>query len=156
MTAGTIFDKTRTPLTVWFTACWSFATAKDGISVLSLQRSLEIGSYQTAWAMLARFRSVLVHPGRRRLNGTVEVDETCIGGEEPGLAGWRACSGQEGPDRCAVGRFQQNAIFREIVEGGLDPTEGDLTEGAEEVGISHLPSGSGVILGGGASRHTAW
>ena len=55
VTAGTIFDKTRTPLTVWFTACWSFATAKDGISALSLQRSLEIGSYQTAWAMLARF-----------------------------------------------------------------------------------------------------
>ena len=90
VTAGTIFDKTRTPLTVWFTACWSFATAKDGISALSLQRSLEIGSYQTAWAMLARFRSVLVHPGRKRLNGTVEVDETYIGGEEPGLAGGRA------------------------------------------------------------------
>ena len=91
VTAGTIFDKTRTPLTVWFTACWSFATAKDGISALSLQRSsLEIGSYQTAWAMLARFRSVLVRPGRERLNGTVEVDETYIGGEEPGLAGGRA------------------------------------------------------------------
>ena len=90
VTAGTIFDKTRTLLTVWFTACWLFATAKDGISALSLQRSLEIGSYQTAWAMLARFRSVLVHPGRKRLNGTVEVDETYIGGEEPGLAGGRA------------------------------------------------------------------
>ena len=90
VTAGTIFDKTRTPLTVWFTACWSFATAKDGISALSLQRSLDIGSYQTAWAMLARFRSVLVHPGRKRLSGTVEVDETYIGGEEPGLAGGRA------------------------------------------------------------------
>ena len=72
------------------TACWSFATAKDGISALGLQRSLEIGSYQTAWAMLARFRSVLVHPGRKRLNGTVEVDENYIGGEEPGLAGGRA------------------------------------------------------------------
>jgi hypothetical protein len=90
VTAGTIFDKTRTPLTVWFTACWSFATAKDGISALSLQRSLDIGSYQTAWAMLARFRSVLAHPGRKRLSGTVEVDETYIGGEEPGLAGGRA------------------------------------------------------------------
>src|SRR5690242_6376432 len=64
VTAGTIFDRTRTPLTVWFTACWLFATAKDGISALSLQRSLEIGSYQTAWAMLGRLRSVLVRPGR--------------------------------------------------------------------------------------------
>src|SRR4051812_32889367 len=50
VTAGTIFDRTRTTLTVWFTACWPFAAAKDGISALSLQRSLEIGSYQTAWA----------------------------------------------------------------------------------------------------------
>lgn len=90
VTAGTIFDRTRTPLTVWFTACWLFATAKDGVSALSLQRTLEIGSYQTAWAMLHRLRSVLVTPGRDRLSGTVEVDETYIGGEEPGLSGGRA------------------------------------------------------------------
>ncbi len=90
MTAGTIFDRTRTPLTVWFTACCLFATAKDGISALSLQRALEIGSYQTAWAMLGRLRSVLVRPGRDLLAGTVEVDETYIGGEEPGLRGGRA------------------------------------------------------------------
>lgn len=90
VTAGTIFDKTRTPLTVWFTACWLLATSKDGISALSLQRTLEIGSYQTAWALLHRLRSVLVRPGRDRLAGTVEVDETLIGGEEPGLRGGRA------------------------------------------------------------------
>ena len=90
VTAGTIFDKTRTPLTVWFTACWMFATEKDGVSVLSLRRALEIGSLQTAWAMLHRLRSVLVRPGRDRLSGTVEVDETFIGGEEPGLSGGRA------------------------------------------------------------------
>lgn len=89
-TAGTIFDKTRTPLTVWFAACWLFATQKDGISALSLKRSLEIGSYQTAWAMLHRLRSVLVRPGRQRLNGEVEVDESYFGGEEPGRRGGRA------------------------------------------------------------------
>jgi len=89
-TAGTIFDRTRTPLTVWFTVCWLFASGKDGISALSLQRTLEIGSYQTVWAMLHRLRSVLVRSGRDRLSGTVEVDETFIGGEEPGLRGGRA------------------------------------------------------------------
>jgi transposase-like protein len=89
VTAGTIFDKTRTPLTVWFTACWLFATQKDGVSAQSLQRALEISSYQTAWAMLHRLRSVLVRPGRERLTGRVEVDETFIGGEEPGLRGGR-------------------------------------------------------------------
>lgn len=90
VTAGTIFDRTRTPLTVWFTACWMFATHKSGVSALVLQRDLQIGSYQTAWAMLHRLRSVLVRPGRARLAGTVEVDETYIGGEEPGLPGGRA------------------------------------------------------------------
>jgi hypothetical protein len=87
VTAGTIFDRTRTPLTVWFTACWLFASDKGGISALSVQRALEIGSYQTAWTMLHRPRSVLVRPGRERLTGTVEMDETFIGGEEPGLRG---------------------------------------------------------------------
>lgn len=90
VTAGTIFDRTRTPLTVWFTASWVFATGKDGISALSLKRTLEIGSCQTAWAMLHRLRSVLVRPGRDRLTGSVEVDETYIGGLEPGLSGGRA------------------------------------------------------------------
>ena len=90
VTAGTIFDRTRTPLTLWFTACWLLASGKDGISALSLKRTLEIGSYQTAWAMLHRLRSVLVRPGRERLTGTVEVDETYIGGQEPELRGGRA------------------------------------------------------------------
>ena len=52
VTAGTLFDRRRTPLTVWFQVCWEYATAKDGVSALSLQRTLQIGSYQTAWAML--------------------------------------------------------------------------------------------------------
>jgi len=90
VTAGTLFDRRRTPLTVWFQVCWEFATVKDGISALALKRTLQIGSYQTAWAMLHRLRSVLIRPGRELLSGQVEVDETYIGGEEAGLAGGRA------------------------------------------------------------------
>ena len=90
VTAGTLFDRRRTPLTVWFEACWQFATAKDGVSALGLQRTLEISSYPTAWAMLHRLRAVLVRPGRELLAGRVEVDETYIGGAEAGLAGGRA------------------------------------------------------------------
>ena len=89
VTAGTLFDRRRTPLTVWFQVCWEFATAKDGVSALALKRTLQIGSYQTAWAMLHRLRSVLIRPGRELLSGQVEVDETYIGGEEVGLAGGR-------------------------------------------------------------------
>ena len=90
VTAGTIFDRTRTPLTIWFTACWMFATGKDGIAALSLKRTLAVSSYQTVWAILQRLRSVLIRPERERLSGIVEVDETYIGGIEAGLAGGRA------------------------------------------------------------------
>ncbi|WP_134140221.1 IS1595 family transposase [Paraburkholderia sp. BL6665CI2N2] len=85
-----MFDRTRTPLTVCFSVCWHLATGKDGISALGLKRTLEIGSYQIVWAILHRLRSVLIRPDRERLCGKVEVDETYIGGKEPGLSGGRA------------------------------------------------------------------
>ena len=111
VTAGTIFGRTRTPLTVWPTACWLFATGKHGISALSLKRTLEIGSYQTAWAMLHRLRSVLVRPGRDQLAGTVEVDETYCGGEEAGLRGGRA-RGKKVLTGCAVELRAPNGVGR--------------------------------------------
>jgi Transposase zinc-ribbon domain len=70
VTAGTIFDRTRTPLTVWFTACWLFATQKDGISAQRLQRSLEIGYYPTAWA--AHRQETAPRPGRPGLGSPAE------------------------------------------------------------------------------------
>lgn len=86
-TAGTIFHGTRTPLTVWFAAAWLMTSQKQGISALGLKRTLGIGSEQTAWAMLHRFRTAMVRPGRERLRGTVEADETFLGGPEPGVRG---------------------------------------------------------------------
>jgi transposase-like protein len=87
VTAGTIFHRTRTPLTVWFAAAWQMTSQKHGVSALGLQRVLGLGSYQTAWAMLHRYRSAMVRPGRERLSGQVEADETYVGGEEPGVSG---------------------------------------------------------------------
>jgi len=89
VTTGTLIDRRRTPLMVWFAVCWQYATAKGGVLAQSLQRILEFGSYQTAWAMLHQLRSVLVRSGRDRLSGAVEVDETYFGGEEPALCGGR-------------------------------------------------------------------
>lgn len=86
-TAGTIFDKTRTPLTTWFGALWYVTNQKHGVSALGLQRVLGLGSYQTAWAMLHKLRRAMVRPGRDRLGGLVEVDESYVGGEEPGARG---------------------------------------------------------------------
>ena len=78
VTAGTIFDKTRTPLRVWMAAAWYLTNQKQGVSALGLQRVLGLGSYQTAWTMLHRFRRAMVRPNRDRLKGSVEVDETYL------------------------------------------------------------------------------
>lgn len=159
VTAGTIFDRTRTPLTVWFAACWLFASGKDGISALSLQRTLDIGSYQTAWAMLHRFRSVLVRPGRERLAGTVEVDETYIGGVEPGLAGGRAKGKKrltgiaveihepKGYGRCRMGVLSDgsSASLHRFVTDNIEPGASVITDGwsgyrgLEALGYTHEP-----------------
>ena len=78
VTAGTIFDKTRTSLRVWFAAAWYITNQKQGVSALGLQRVLGLNSYQTAWAMLHRFRRAMVRPDRDLLYGTVEVDEAFL------------------------------------------------------------------------------
>ena len=86
-TAGTIFHRTRTPLTVWFAVAWQVTGNKNGISAAALRRQMGFGSYQTGWAMLHRFRTCMVLPGRDRLTGRVEIDETVIGGVRPGPGG---------------------------------------------------------------------
>ncbi len=79
-TSGTIFHRTRTPLTVWFRAGWELTTRANGVSARGVQRTLGLGSYQTAWTMLHRYRRAMVDPLRSKLVGTVEVDEMFISG----------------------------------------------------------------------------
>lgn len=86
-TAGTIFQDTRKPLRLWFRAMWHVTAQKNGTSALGLQRVLGLGSYQTAWAWLHKLRRAMVRPGRERLSGVVEVDESYWGAPEEGLFG---------------------------------------------------------------------
>lgn len=86
-TAGTIFQDSHLPLTVWFRAMWHVIAQKNGVSALGLQRTLGLGSYRTAWALLHKLRRAMVRPGRERLQGRIEVDETYWGAPEPGLRG---------------------------------------------------------------------
>jgi transposase-like protein len=136
-----------------------FAAQKDGVSALSLQRSLEIGSYPTAWAMLHRLRSVLVRPGRDRLSGAVEVDETFIGGEEAGLRGGRAKGKKalvgvavelkepRGYGRCrmAILPDASAASLHPFVTAHIEPGATVVTDawqgyaGIGELGYTHIP-----------------
>ncbi len=81
--AGTILDKTRTPLTTWFEAAWHVTTAKNGMSAKTLERTLGT-RYRVARTMLQRYRVAMVRAERERLSGKVEVDETLVGGVEHG------------------------------------------------------------------------
>ena len=85
--AGTVFHRTRTPLTVWFEAACPMMASKQGVSALTLQRVTDLGSYQSAWTMTHKLRSVMNQSGRDRLSGRVEMDETFIGGGSPGKSG---------------------------------------------------------------------
>jgi len=87
VTAGTIFQDTRTPLRIWFRAMWWVTTQKNGASALGLQRVLGLKKYETAWTMLHKLRRAMVRPGRDLLSGRIEVDESYVGGEEEGLPG---------------------------------------------------------------------
>ena len=87
VTAGTVMHRTKMPLTTWFQAAYLVTTHTPGMSALQFQRQVGLTTYETAFAMLHKLRAAMVRSGRDRLSGEVEVDETFIGGPEPGKAG---------------------------------------------------------------------
>ena len=141
VTAGTIFQDTRKPLTLWFRAMWAVTSQKNGASAIGIQRVLGLGSYKTAWTWLHKLRRAMVRPGRDRLSGCVEVDETFYGGEEEGVRGRQTekkslivIAAQE--DGAGIGRIRMRRIadasaerlmpfIEEVIEpGNVVHTEG--------------------------------
>jgi len=84
-TSGTIFHDTHLPLTKWFLALSVIVDAKKGISAKQLQRHLNVG-YKTAWYLAHRIRKAMEETGSPLWTGTVEIDETYIGGRTRGHA----------------------------------------------------------------------
>lgn len=82
--AGTLFEKSDTPLTLWFHAIFVFSNAKSSISAKELERQLGV-TYKTAWRMLNLIRKNLKQD-KRPLAGTVEMDEAFFGGHGNGGA----------------------------------------------------------------------
>jgi transposase-like protein len=89
VTAGTVLHRARVPLRLWFSAAHLVTTHTPGFSALQLQRQLGLGRYETAWTMLQKLRRAMLRPERDRIAGTVEVDETYVGGVEEGRRGGR-------------------------------------------------------------------
>lgn len=156
VTVGTIFEGTHLPLRLWFRAAWLVTSQKSGASALGVQRVLGLGSYETAWSWLHKLRRAMVRPGRDRLQGTVEVDETLIGGPTPGAAG-RSGEGKalvgiaaeqdgQGIGRIRLGRIADASttslhgfIQQTITPGGTVHTDGwPSYQGLEKLGYAHV------------------
>jgi hypothetical protein len=81
LTAGTVLEKTRKPLKMWFRAVFEISTRRTGISAMDLMRIMGFGSYKTAWTWLHKLRSSLVRPDREPLGPFVQMDEALVGGK---------------------------------------------------------------------------
>jgi transposase-like protein len=142
-TAGTIFHRTRTPLTLWFAAAWHLTSQKNGVSATYLKRVLGFGSYQTPWAMLHRYRTAMVRPDRNRLRGTVEMDESFVGGKKSGPPGRGArgktmigiaverSPGSKGLGRCRVAILPDASAqsLRAFLKANVEPGSTLVTDG---------------------------
>ena len=128
VTAGTLFEKTRTPLTYWFAAAWYITNEKHGVSALGLQRLLGLGSYQTAWTMLHRYRCAMVDPHRDKLSGVVEVDETYVGGVDKGKSRAPALSSKKSIVAIAVELKQPKGFGRVRLQRLEEATQATLQQ----------------------------
>ena len=130
--AGTIFERSKLPLPLWFRAIWWVTSQKNGASAKGLQRILGLGSYETAWTWLHKLRRAMVRPGRDRLAGTVEVDETYLGGAKPGQRG-RGAAGKAlvliaaQKDGNRLGRVR----FRRVLDASAASLEPAIQEAVE-------------------------
>jgi len=105
-TSGTIFHDTHLPLTKWFLATYLLCESKKGMSACQIQRTLGI-SYKTAWYLCHRIRAAMLEVAPGPLDGTVEIDETYVGGKK---RRWRAKSDKA----VVIGIRQRNGDLRLI------------------------------------------
>ena len=108
LTAGTVFHRTKTPLTVWFWAAYLMTTDKRGISALLLQRQLGIRRYETAWRILHKLRRAMVNAvrepfawggrTRRHVGGWTAAGSARESATEGPESGARGCGRREARD----------------------------------------------------------
>ena len=146
LTAGTIFQDTRLPLRTWYRAMWWVTSQKTGASALGLQSILGLGSYRTARALLHKLRRAMVRPGRERLTGRAEVDETFVGGEEEGVRGRQTLkkalvviAAEE--DGAGIGRIRMKRIRR----ASKQQLHGFIQEAVEPDSTIHTDGWEGYV-----------
>jgi len=111
VTTGTIFNDSHLALAIWFMAVLLLCEAKKGMSALQLKRTIwgqNKGSYKTAWYLCHRIRAAMKEVERPMLDGTVEMDETYIGGRKRGIGVRAAKEAKE----VVIGIRQRNGDLR--------------------------------------------
>ncbi len=111
VTSGTIFHDSHLPLPYWFLATLLICEAKKGMSAMQLKRTLwgqHKGSYKTAWYLCHRIRAAMSEAERLMLDGTVEMDETYVGGKKTG----RQWMGRRDHKECVIGIRQRGGDVR--------------------------------------------
>lgn len=129
-TAGTIFHKSRTPLTTWFYTIYVMAQTRGGISAKQIERETGV-TYKTAWRMCQLIRSRL-DEDQDPFSGKVEIDESYFGGKRHGKRG----RGAEGKT-AVVGMVQRKGRLKAIVVPNVQSkTVLPLVEGMIERGAT--------------------
>lgn len=143
---GTIFEDSPLGLDKWFVAVWCIANAKNGISSHELGRALGV-TQKTAWFMLHRIREAMRTGTFNKLRGTVESDETFVGGESKNMhkAKRAKLSGTGGADKTAVmGLLQRHGPDKcSTVRAEVLPNRKKKT--IHEVIAKHVEPGSAVF-----------
>ena len=106
VTAGTIFHDSHLSLWKWFMTVALICEAKKGISACQIQRTVGM-SYKTAWYLSHRIRAAMLETAKKPMGGTVEIDETYVGGKK---RRWRPRSDKQ----VVIGIRQRNGDLRMI------------------------------------------
>jgi transposase-like protein len=179
VTVGTIFEKSHIPLRKWLVAWYLLCSSKKGISAAQMQRMLELGSYRSAWFMMHRIRYALRDPiFADRLGeggGTVEVDETYVGGKpRKGTGPHKRGRGTKKIPVVALvergGRVRSRSVktvtgstLKQVLEENLHPSAHLVTDelaayrapGASYASHRTVNHGSGEYVRGDAHTNTA-
>ncbi len=102
--AGTIFEKTTTPLRLWFYAMYLMGSTRCGISAKQIQRETGV-TYKTAWRMFRQIRTLMSEDDLQLEGSTVEMDETYFGGKRRGQRGRPAAGDKK--KTCVVGAVER-------------------------------------------------
>lgn len=171
VTAGTVLHGTRVSLRVWFLGAFFLGRHKKGISALQFQRDTGLGSYQTAWSLLHKLRSGLARNPANRLTGSVEADETYLGGYHRGRGRGLGKTGVAvaverrekgaGKARLEVVRRATSEELCAFIRGAIDARRTEVfTDGwaayhrLGREGVSHHPEVAGK--GPAAAEKLAW